>query len=110
MPAYMIQLRYTQQQLQALIETPQDRTEAARTIIEANGGQLKHLYFALGDHDVVVIAEYPDTESAVATALTVGAFGPATKTTVLLTPEEAVTAMRKAKETRGRYSPPGASG
>lgn len=109
MPTYLLQVRYMQQHLQALIENPQDRVEAARKIIEANGGTLHQLYFAFGDYDVVAISEFPDQESAAATAMTVGAFGPATKTTVLLTPDEAVSAMRKAKETRASYSPPGGS-
>jgi uncharacterized protein with GYD domain len=56
--------------------------------------------FAFGEHDVVVICEMPDNVSAAAFALAVGAGGTVAsyRTTVLLTPEEAVEAMNKAAE------------
>ena len=53
-----------------------------------------------GDHDIVLTVEMPDNTKAAAMALAVGAGGAVSdyKTTVLLTPEEAVQAMSDAAE------------
>jgi uncharacterized protein with GYD domain len=53
---------------------------------------------AFGDHDVVFIVDMPDTISAAAMALSVGAGGAlkGTKTTLLMTLEEGVEALKKA--------------
>lgn len=69
------------------------------------GGRLESLYFAFGDHDVYVIADLPDNESAAAVALTVNsAGGAAVRTVVLLTPEEVDAAAKRSVD----YRPPGA--
>jgi uncharacterized protein with GYD domain len=67
---------------------------------------MESFYFAFGDYDAVVIAELPDNVSAAAFAMAVGAGGAMKtyKTTVLMTTDEAVEAMRKAS-TVG-YRPP----
>jgi uncharacterized protein with GYD domain len=64
-------------------------------------------YYAFGEHDVVLIAEFPDNVSAAAIALTVAAGGAAKefKTTVLLSVDEVLEAMRRAG--RAAYRPPG---
>ena len=76
-------------------------------MMEGWGGRLESFYFAFGDYDVVIIAEVPDSVTMAAAAMAVGATGAlkAFKTTVLLTPEESLEAMRKAG-TLG-YQPPG---
>ena len=108
MPFYMLQWRYKEAALKALIQNPQDRTLAARKAIEAYGGTLHHFFFAFGEYDGVAISEFPDTESATASALTIGAGGAASaiKTTVLISPEEAVRALEKARTAESGYTPP----
>ena len=56
----------------------------------------------------MVISEIPDTESATAAALTIGAGGAAAaiRTTVLISTEEAVRAMEKAGAVRSGYTVP----
>ena len=98
MPHYLVQVAYTTAGLAALVKDPQDRIEKVRPAIEALGGRIECAYFAFGDHDVVFICEMPDNATAAAFALAVGAGGTvgSYKTTVLLTPQEAVEAMTKA--------------
>jgi uncharacterized protein with GYD domain len=80
------------------------RRDAVAAALETVGGKLESFHFAFGDHDAYVIAEVPDNTSAAAVALTVGASGGAsTSTIVLLTPEEVDAA---ANQSVG-YTPPG---
>ena len=108
MPFYMLQWRYKETALKALVHHPQDRSEAARKAVEAYGGQLHHFFFAFGDYDGVAITEFPDNESATASALTIGTGGAAAaiKTTVLISPEEALRAMEKAGTIQSGYVAP----
>jgi uncharacterized protein with GYD domain len=100
MPHYLIQVGYNASGVAALVEEPQNRIEKVAPAVEALGGRVECGYFAFGEHDVVLICEMPDNTSAAAFALAVGAGGTVAsyKTTVLLTPDEAVDAMRKAAE------------
>jgi uncharacterized protein with GYD domain len=106
MPHYLIQASYKESAAKTLTAKPNDRSGAVRKMVESLGGKLHSFYLAFGDHDVVVIAELPGNEAAVAMGLaTVGGGAVSNyKTTVLLTPDEAVGAMKKAKKVA--YSPP----
>jgi uncharacterized protein with GYD domain len=100
MPHYLIQVGYNPSGVAAMVKEPQNRIEKVTPAIEALGGRVESGYFSFGEHDVVLICELPDNASAAAFALAVGAGGAVAshKTTVLLTPDEAVDAMRKAAE------------
>ncbi|MDQ6826507.1 MAG: GYD domain-containing protein, partial [Candidatus Eremiobacteraeota bacterium] len=69
------------------------------------GGTLEGLYFAFGEDDVVLLSDVPDNASAVAAAMAAAAGGALSRirTTVLLTPEEVDTAVKKTVS----YAPPG---
>lgn len=78
--------------------------EVARELIEGLGGKMESFYFAFGNTDVFVIADFPDNVSATAAALTVCSGGGATaRTVVLLTAAEADDAAAK----KTIYRPPG---
>jgi uncharacterized protein with GYD domain len=98
MPHYLIQVGYNTSGVAGLVKEPQDRIEKVTPAVEALGGRIECAYYAFGEHDIVLICEMPDNSSAAAFALAVGAGGTVSsyRTTVLLTPEEAVEAMRKA--------------
>ncbi len=100
MPLYMVQASYTPQAIAAMIKSPQDRTEAIRTLAEGAGGQVRDVFFSQGDYDVVVLYEAPDAEAANAIALASIAAGHlrAFKTTPLFTGAEIMGAMRRAGE------------
>ena len=107
MPHYLIQVAYNTSGVAGLVKEPQDRLQKVTPAVEALGGRIECGYFAFGEHDVVLICEMPDNTSAAAFALAVGAGGTVAsyKTTVLLTPDEAVDAMRKAAESSYKPAP-----
>lgn len=100
MPHYLIQVAYNTDGISALVREPQDRIEKVRPAIEGLGGRVESAYYAFGEHDIVLTVEMPSNTQAAAMALAVGAGGAcsAYKTTVLLTPEEAMEAMSTAAE------------
>src|SRR5918994_6271876 len=107
MPLYMQQIAYDSDAWAALAQNPEDRSEAFGGLAETMGGRMLSFYNSFGEYDVLVIYEAPDESTAAAIVL--AAISPghlsAAKTTVLLTAEEGVEAMRKAGE--ATYRPPG---
>lgn len=98
MPLYMTQFSYTSEAWTALAKKPENRTEAVAQLVKQFGGRLVAAYFSFGEYDGFIIVEGPDEVSvtgALIAAISAGHLK-ATKTTVLLTPEQAVEAMRKA--------------
>ena len=98
MPFFMHQVSYTPEAMARLIANPQDRSEAVRGPIEKLGGKIKDVYFAFGQHDVVLITEMPDSVSAAAIAMAFAAGGAVrnAQTTALMSMAEGIDAMRKA--------------
>ena len=98
MPSFLVQASYTSEALAALVKNPQNRSEVVRKSIENLGGKLVGAWMAFGDHDVVFIVDMPDTISAAAMALSVGAGGAlkGTKTTLLISLDKGVEALKKA--------------
>jgi uncharacterized protein with GYD domain len=105
MPKYLLEVSYTLDGVKGLkAEGGSARVAAATEAIEGIGGKVDAFYFAFGDTDVFVVADYPDNVSVAAAALAVSAGGGArVRTTVLLTPAEIDAAT--SKETT--YRPPG---
>ena len=105
MPKYLIEASLTTQGVQGVQkEGGTSRREAVSKAIQSAGGSLESFYFAFGEHDVYVVADFPDNEGAAAMALTVNSSGAvATRTVVLLTPEEVDAAAERSVD----YRPPG---
>jgi uncharacterized protein with GYD domain len=98
MPFYLTRFSYTPAAWAKLIENPEDRRVAAQQYIETVGGKLHGFWYAFGDHDGYNLWEAPDNVSMAATALAISAGGAlsSVQTTVLLTVEETLTALKKA--------------
>jgi uncharacterized protein with GYD domain len=98
MPHYMTQYAYTSDAWAALTKNPQNREEVFRALVEKLGGRLLSFYYAFGEYDGVFITEMPDETTVAAAVLASVSAGhvKAVKTTVLLTTERALEAMRKA--------------
>ena len=108
MPMYMYQAAYTPESWAAQMKNPQNRVETvARQMCEAAGGKFVGGWFCFGDYDLMIIADLPDNESMAAVALAVGAGGSmkASKTTVLMTAAEGLTALNKAAAIAKQYTP-----
>jgi uncharacterized protein with GYD domain len=107
MPLYLSRFSYTPETWARLIRSPEDRRVAAQSYIESVGGRLHGFWFAFGDHDAYTLWEAPDNVSmaAVALAITGGGALSTLQTTVLLSVEETMDALRMAHQVQ--YRPPG---
>ena len=107
MPTYMIQAAYANEAWARLVQRPENRAEALRPVIERLGGKMVSWYYALGDYDVVVLAELPSDIAAAAASMAIaaGKAVKAIKTTQLLNPEEGFDALLLAQG--AGYPPPG---
>jgi uncharacterized protein with GYD domain len=108
MPMYLTKFSYKPETWARMIANPEDRRNAARAYIESIGGKLHGFWYAFGEHDGYNLWEAPDNVSMAAVALALGAGGAlsSVNTTVLLTVEETLDALRKAEKVK--YRPPGA--
>ncbi|MBB4436990.1 MULTISPECIES: GYD domain-containing protein [Rhizobium] len=104
MAMYLTRFSYTPETWARMIEKPEDRRAAARSYIESVGGKLHGFWYAFGEHDGWNLWEAPDNVSMAAVALAIGAGGALSsmETTVLLSVEDTIEALEKAKSIRYR--------
>jgi uncharacterized protein with GYD domain len=100
MPHYLQQVAYSQKGWESLVANPQNRIEAVRPAVEKLGGKIEAAWFSFGDYDVIVIVDLPDNVSAAAIAMAFAAGGAckSVQTTPLISPEEALRALKQAGE------------
>ena|SRR6516225_310996 len=105
MAKYLFEARYTAEGAKGIArESGSGRRATIEKLIEGLGGKLETFYFAFGDVDVYSIVDLPDSVTATAIALAVNQSGAvATKTVVLISPEDMDKAAKKAVD----YRPPG---
>ena len=98
MPTYLTKFSYTPQTWARLIANPEDRRKAAQSYIESVGGKLHGFWYAFGTHDGYTLWEAPDNVAmaAVALALSAGGAVSTSETTVLLSVDETLDALRQA--------------
>jgi uncharacterized protein with GYD domain len=109
MSLYLTKFSYTPETWARLIGNPEDRRKAAQEYIESVGGKLHGFWYAFGEHDGYNLWEAPDNVSMAAVALAISGGGALSscETTVLLTVDETLDALRKAEQVG--YRAPGAS-
>ncbi len=107
MPLYLSRFGYTPETWARLVERPEDRRAAARAYIESVGGELHGFWYAFGAHDGFTLWEAPDNVSMAAVALAISGGGALSshETTVLMTVDETLEALRMVDDIR--YRPPG---
>ena len=100
MPHFLHQVAYSSEGWQALVSNPENRIDAVRPAIEKLGGTIKSAWFSFGDYDVVLVSEFSSSVNAAAIAMAFAAGGgcKSVQTTPLLSVEEAIEAMKKAKQ------------
>jgi uncharacterized protein with GYD domain len=106
MPMYLTRFSYTPETWARMMKNPEDRRAAAAKYIESVGGKLHGFWYAFGEHYGYNLWEAPDNVSMAATALAIGAGGALSsiETTVLMTVEETIAALKKASTIA--YRPP----
>jgi len=87
MATYISLLRYTQQGIQNIKESPA-RLDKAKQAFRAMGGELKEFYLVMGRYDAVVVSEAPDDETAAKLTLAIGSAGAIRTETLRAFPEE----------------------
>ncbi len=100
MPLYLTRFSYTPETWARLTKNPEDRREAALAYIESVGGKLHGFWYAFGEYDGYNLWEAPDNVSMAAVALAIGGGGALSKseTTVLLSVEEILEALGRARD------------
>lgn len=95
MPYYVTLGNWTEQGIRNVKDAPK-RIEAARALIEKNGGKMHHMFITMGKYDFVAISEAPNDEAAMQWALTIGTQGNARTTTLKAwTPQDAAKVLAK---------------
>jgi uncharacterized protein with GYD domain len=97
MAKYLIEASYTAEGLKGLQkDKASGRKQAVTKLLEGLEGKLEAMYFAMGEHDVILIVDVPDVVTGAALSLGVSATGLVrTKSTALLTVEETDRALAK---------------
>ena len=90
MPKYLFTGTYSAEGARGLLkEGGSGRREATEKLVKSLGGTVEGYYFAFGSDDFYLVADLPSNAAAAAGALTAAATGAiATRTVVLMTPEE----------------------
>jgi uncharacterized protein with GYD domain len=87
MPTYISLLRYTEQGIKNIKESP-SRLDAVRKVFQQVGAELKDFYLVNGQYDAICISEAPDEETMAKLMLKIGAAGNVRTETVRAFKEE----------------------
>jgi uncharacterized protein with GYD domain len=106
MLTFLVLVSYTQRAWEILVRSPQNRIELVRPVVEGLGGKIESGYLNLSNYEVVAIVQMPDNTSMAALSMAFMAqFAvKAVKTIPLITWDEGIQAMKKARE--ASYKPP----
>ena len=74
MPTYVTLVRYTDQGIRNIKESPA-RLEAAKKTAQSLGAEIKSFYLALGTYDIVLTVDSPNDETVARLALSLGSLG-----------------------------------
>ena len=107
MAHYLIQASYTSGAWATQIKDPQNRIEQVGKMFASNGVKFISGYYSFGEFDLCLIVEGPDNVSTASALIAAAAGGAISKiqTTVLMTPEEGLEAIKGAASVE--YRPPG---
>ena len=103
MPKFLVEASYTTEGLKALMKDKASGRQAAVTkAVQSLGGSLDCMHFALGDRDVIIVIDLPDTIAAASLGAAVAASGMVTtRATALLTVAEMDQALARHPDFRG---------
>ncbi len=90
MPTFLVKASYNADGVRGLLKDGGTvRRAAIQKLVESLGGTIEAFYFVHGEHDVIVVATFPDQSTGLALSLAVNASGAVRCSTVpLITPEE----------------------
>ena len=108
MANYLVQASYSSGSWATQIQNPQNRLEQVGKMFASKGVKFITGYYAFGEFDLCIIMEGPDNVTAASALIAAAAGGALSKiqTTVLMTAEEGLEAIKGAGSID--YKPPGA--
>jgi len=109
---FVIFFSYSNETWARMIGGPGDRSAAVRQLLASVDGSLESIYWMLGTHDGIAIADVPGSVSIAAVSIAItstGAFKHV-ETHELLTQEQLGQALQHARAATQTYQPPGQQG
>ncbi|PWT91841.1 MAG: GYD family protein [Blastocatellia bacterium] len=86
MPHYVTLVRYTQQGISKIKDSP-SRLDSAKKAAEKEKGKIQAWYLTMGRYDAVLISEFPSDEACAKFALSAGSLGNISTETLKAFPE-----------------------
>jgi uncharacterized protein with GYD domain len=105
MPQFLLQLSYAPESIAAQMKNPQNRIEVVgKGLSDSVGAKILAGGFAFGEFDIALVVEAPDNVTAAAVSLALSAGGAVRncRTTPLLSGEQWIAALTKAKSVNYR--------
>jgi len=112
MAQFLFQVAYTSDSWAIQVREHGNVLERIQPLLDACSGSLTGCFYAFGDYDLVLLADFPSDEEAAAFSLAATAGGSlrSVRTTPLLSVDQGITAMKRADEAGRNYRPPVAEG
>jgi uncharacterized protein with GYD domain len=107
MAQFLFQVAYTSDSWATQVRDQGNVLERIQPLMEGCRGSVTGCFYAFGDYDLVLLADFPSDVEAAAFSLAATAGGSlkSIKTTPLLSVEEGITAMKRAEEVGRNYHP-----
>jgi uncharacterized protein with GYD domain len=105
MNSYMLRWKLKDETFKRLVDSPVNRRQYAKSLIEGFGGVMETYHFAIGEYDGFSVSTFPSLTAMYACqmrGLATGAFA-RFEATLLLSPEEAEQAMYRAGQSQVDY-------
>ena len=108
MPQFLFQVAYTRDSWAKQVRDQGNVLDRIQPLLKSLKGRVDSCFYAFGDYDLVLIADFPGPEEAASFSLaaTAGGSVKTIKTTPLLTVDQGISAMRRAEEAGKQYVPP----
>jgi uncharacterized protein with GYD domain len=108
MAQFLFQVAYTSESWATQVRERGNVLERIQPLLDGCGGSVTGCFYAFGDYDLVLLADFPGDEEAAAFSLaaTAGGSTKSIKTTPLLSIEQGIKAMTLAEEVGRNYHPP----
>jgi uncharacterized protein with GYD domain len=107
MAQFLFQVAYTSESWATQVRQHGNVLERIQPLLDACRGSVTGCFYAFGDYDLVLLADFPSDEEAAAFSLaaTAGGSVKSIKTTPLLSVDQGITAMKRAEEVGRNYHP-----
>lgn len=108
MAQFLFQVAYTSASWATQVREHGNVLERIQPLLDGCRGSVTGCFYAFGEYDLILLADFPSAEEAAAFSLAATAGGSlkSIKTTPLLSVDQGITAMKRAEEVGRSYHPP----